>query len=93
MLNKAYNYFIPKNPQVTTVLDKNGKIIQYCIDSETEVILQRQRLIAMYVGTPLIMYATLSKKINKPTRTLLGIMGIACFLTHKKAYDTIIKNS
>lgn len=93
MLNKAYDYFIPKNPQVTTVLDKDGKILQYCIDSDTEVILQRQRLIAMYVGTPLIMYATFSNKMNKSTRALLGLMGVACFLTHKKAYNTIVKNS
>ena len=93
MENKVYNYFIPKNPKVTTIVDNDGKVIQYCIDSDTEVILQRQRWIAMYVGTPLIMYATFSKKMNKSTRALLGVMGVAFFLTHKKSYNTIIKNS
>ena len=93
MLNKAYNYFIPKDPKVTTIVDNNGKVVQYCIDSETEKILQRQRWIAMYIVTPLVLYASISKNMNNTTRVLLGSMGIACFLTHKKAYDTIIKNS
>jgi len=93
MLNKAYHYFIPKDPQITTVLDENGNILKYCVDKDTEVVLQRQRLVAMGIGTPLIMYATFSKKMNKSTRTLLGLMGIACFITHAKAYNLIVKNS
>ena len=75
-------------PEEITVGDKTYKTI--CVDVDTEKIMQRQRLIAMYVGSPLVVYAGY-KLENKLLRIATVAMGIACFVVHRKQHQLVTK--
>ena len=49
--------FLPSTPELTVDRGENGVPLRYCIDATTEKILQRQRLMGMVAGGPLLIYA------------------------------------
>lgn len=79
---------IPTNPIVTTKRTENGILTEVCIDAQTERIMQRQRIVAMSLS-PLLIYSAHKLKEPKWLRATLVGMGLACFLSHAKAYALI----
>ena len=83
------NLFIPNDPQLTVERDASGNILRYSLDADTEKYLQRQRMFAMIVGGPTVIYAGF--KADVPWWQKIGIMslGVACTVHHFYAYQTV----
>ena len=83
------NLFIPDDPQLVVERDPQGKILRYSLDADTEKYLQRQRMFAMVVGGPTVVYAGF--KMNAPWWQRIPVMGlgVACTLHHFYAWQTV----
>ena len=83
------NFFIPNDPQLTVERGANGEILRYSLDANTEKYLQRQRMFAMVVGGPAVVYA--GWKMNAPWWQRIPVMGlgIACSAHHYFAWQTV----
>jgi hypothetical protein len=79
---------IPKNTTITTQHAENGVLTAVCVDSDTERVMQRQRIIAM-LGSPLVIYAGATMKAPLWLKLTVAAMGGACFMTHLSAYRTV----
>lgn len=83
------NLFIPNDPQLTVERGPDGEILRYSLDADTEKYLQRQRLFAMSIGGPTVVYAGF--KMNAPWWQKIGVMtlGVACTTYHFYAWQTV----
>ena len=69
--------------------DASGNILRYSLDADTEKYMQRQRMFAMVVGGPTVMYA--GWKMNAPWWQRLGVIGLgaACTVNHFYSWQTV----
>jgi len=83
------NLMIPSNPVLTVERDQMGKPIRYSLDADTEKYMQRQRIFAMVVGGPTVVYA--GWKADVPWWQKFGIMslGVACTVHHFYSWKTV----
>ena len=80
---------IPMNPRVTIDVDDAGNATRYCVDPETERILQNQRKAVAMVGSPFMIASAFYLQGPKWVRIALGAMGVACMFTHVTAYRAV----
>ena len=73
------NLMIPSNPILTVERGPDGKPIRYSLDADTEKYMQRQRLFAMVVGGPTVVYA--GWKADVPWWQKAGIIGLGAICT------------
>ena len=80
---------IPSNPVLTVERDATGKPLRYSLDADTEKYMQRQRMFAMVVGGPTVMYA--GWKMDAPWWQRIGVvsLGAACTVHHYYAWKTV----
>ena len=83
------NLMIPSNPILTVERDQTGKAVRYCLDADTEKYLQRQRMFAMVIGGPAVMYA--GWKMDAPWWQRLGVftLGASCTIHHYYSWKTV----
>jgi Zn/Cd-binding protein ZinT len=81
---------IPLNAQITIERDASGNAKRYCVDAETEQILQNQRMFAM-LGSGVLLASSYYLKGPKVLRYAIGGMGVACFFAHFTARQAILK--
>jgi hypothetical protein len=82
-------YLIPKDPILTVERDESGKPLRYSLDADSENVLQRQRMFAMVVGGPAVVYA--GWKMDAPWWQRIGVMGlgIACTTHHFYSWKVV----
>ena len=85
------NLFIPANPVMTVDRDADGKPIRYSLDAASEDVLQRQRLFAMLVGGPVVVYAGYKADVNIFAKAGIMALGVACTVSHFYAYNVVRK--
>lgn len=79
---------IPTNAQITIEKDSNNQPIRYCVDAQTERIMQNQRLVAM-LGSTVLLGGAYFLKGSKPLRYVIGAMGVVCFFAHATARHAV----
>ena len=80
---------IPMNPRVTIDVDDTGNPTRYCVDPETERILQNQRKAVAIIGSPFMIASAIYLQGPKWMRLSLAGMGFACMLSHISAYRAV----
>ena len=76
----------PQKPKLKTV-QRDGQTF-VCLDLESEKTLQNQRVFAMLVGSPAVVYSGM--KLESPLqRAFLVGMGVACFYSHYQSYKLV----
>ena len=78
----------PSAPILKTV-EHDGKSF-VCLDAVSEETLQNQRLVAMLVGSPAVIYAGM-KLENPIQRAFVVGMGVACLYSHYTSYQLVDK--
>ena len=83
------NLMIPKDPQLVVERDSSGAPIRYSLDADSEKYLQRQRLFAMVIGGPVVVYAGWKADVPWWQKTGIMALGVACTMSHFYAYKTV----
>jgi hypothetical protein len=83
------NFIIPTDPQLVVERDASGNPIRYSLDANTEKYMQRQRLFAMVIGGPTVVYAGFKADVPWWQKTGIMALGVACTMSHYYAYQTV----
>lgn len=82
------SYIIPHSPKITIERNAEGKAMRYCVDANTEGILQRHRAFAM-AASGILIYSAWKMKAPIWMKLSIAGIGVVMYRAHSTARKAI----